>query len=31
MGRISKGHRYVIETTGMDLLSLRELGGPVLW
>ena len=27
MGRISKCRRYVIDVTGMDPLSLRELGG----
>ena len=27
MGRISASHRYVIEITGQDPLSLGELGG----
>ena len=27
MGRISKGRRYVIDKTGLDLLSLVEMGG----
>ena len=26
MGRISKRHRYVTDVTGLDLLSLGELG-----
>ena len=29
MGRISKCHRYVIHVTGLDTLSLGELGGGV--
>ena len=28
MGRISKCRRCVIDVTGLDLLSLGELGGP---
>ena len=31
MGRISKCRRYVIDVTGLDPLSLGELGGGAQW